>query len=255
MITSEIGHTTPDRIMVRGHDLSAELLGKVDFIDAFMLCALGRKPSAPEREMTQALLVLALDHGLTPSSIAARLTYLGAPDSLQSAVAAGLLGAGSRYLGPATIVSLRLAQWLDGFDGESDADYERCATKVLADPKHQRLPGFGHPIHKHGDPRVAPLREIARRNGFHGRGWRLFDALAVQIMAASGTTANASGALGATVLDMALPPSFASGIALVGRCAGLVAHILEEQQHPVGQEVWELVMRQDARNDLGRDPT
>ena len=64
-----------------------------------MLTALGRLPSAPEKRMLNVLLVTVTDHGMTPSAIAARMTYFGAPEALQAAVAAGLLGAGSVLLG------------------------------------------------------------------------------------------------------------------------------------------------------------
>ncbi|HMN78523.1 MAG TPA: citryl-CoA lyase [Burkholderiaceae bacterium] len=252
-VSTEIGQTTATTITVRGLDLSHDILGKLGFVEAFVLCAFGRRPSPQEAEMLNALLVLALDHGLTPSSIAARLTCLGAPDAMQGAVAAGLLGAGSRYLGPATLVSEQLTAWARGMSGdEPEEAYARLAADVLSRPSRGRIFGFGHPIHKEADPRVAPLREIARRTGFHRAAWRLLDALADRLKLRS-LPLNASGALGATIVDMQLPPAFASGLALVGRCAGLVAHLLEEQHSPTGQEIWELVLRQDPRNDLGQD--
>lgn len=250
-ITTEIGQTTPDKITVRGLDLSTEIIGHLDFVEAFLLCAFGRRPTVPEREMVNALLVLALDHGLTPSSIAARLTQLGAPESLQGAVAAGLLGAGSRYLGPATMVSELLATGIAGLSGDEPDDiYDARAIELLDKLDGCKLPGFGHPIHKVADPRVGPLRVLARRHGFYRAGWKLHDAVERKLGEHKGLPANASGAMGATILDMGIPPSFATGVALVGRCGGLVAHLLEERQHPVGQSIWELVLNQDPRNNL-----
>src|SRR5690606_545598 len=90
---------TPEKITVRGRDLARDIIGKMDFVDGLMLCAVNRLPTTAEKNMLNAILVLGLDHGLTPSAVAARMTYHGAPESLQGAVAAGLLGAGSRLLG------------------------------------------------------------------------------------------------------------------------------------------------------------
>ncbi|RYY84650.1 MAG: citryl-CoA lyase, partial [Comamonadaceae bacterium] len=98
-VTTDIGTTTPDTIQVRGLNLATDILGQFDFVDMICWLAWARRPEAREKEMLNLLLVTAADHGLTPSAISARLTYLGAPESLQGAVAAGLLGAGSSFLG------------------------------------------------------------------------------------------------------------------------------------------------------------
>lgn len=99
MIKTEIGQTTPERITVRGHDLVGELIGQIDFVDMLMLVTVGRRCVGNEKDMINAILVTVTDHGLTPSALAARLTFMGAPEAPQAAVAAGLLGAGSVFLG------------------------------------------------------------------------------------------------------------------------------------------------------------
>src|SRR4051794_23672483 len=94
-----LGTSTPDTISLLGQDLAADLMGKVGFGElAFWLVA-GRRPASGEVRLFEAVLVALADHGFTPTAIAARLTYLSAPDSLQGALAAGLLGGGARFLG------------------------------------------------------------------------------------------------------------------------------------------------------------
>ena len=98
-VKTEIGYTTTDTIMVRGLNLATEIIGKFDFVDMIFHTVLSRRPSPQEKVMVNALLVTTADHGITPSSLSARLTYIGAPEALQGAVATGLLGAGSVFLG------------------------------------------------------------------------------------------------------------------------------------------------------------
>src|SRR5690606_10682262 len=96
MFKSNIGDGDADHIRIRGYDLVEDLIDKHDFVDVLCLTVLGRFPDANQRRMINMFLVTAADHGLTPSALATRLTLHGAPESLQGAVAAGLLGAGSR---------------------------------------------------------------------------------------------------------------------------------------------------------------
>src|SRR5204862_6570308 len=96
---TSLGTSTADQIRLLGQDLTADLMGSVGFGElAFWLVAL-RRPTPSETRVFEAVLVALADHGFTPTAIAARLTYLSAPDSLQGALAAGLLGGGSRFLG------------------------------------------------------------------------------------------------------------------------------------------------------------
>lgn len=256
MITSEIGHTTPTEITVRGVDLATDIIGHMDFVEVMVLAALARRPTAGEKAVINALLIMALDHGLTPSSIAARLTFAGAPESFAGAVAAGLLGAGSRYLGPSVLVARQFGDWLGDLPDDSpQAAFDRLAAQIVENRKTggKRLPGFGHPIHKDGDPRVSALRRVVRDNGFYGKGWKLADALEARFRDATPPLPmNAAGSVGATILDLGLAPEFAIAITLVGRCAGLAAHVIEEGQSPIGSKAWELIATQDPRVDFGR---
>ncbi len=93
-------------------------MGKVGFGElAFWLVA-QRRPSAGEVRLFESVLVALADHGFTPTAIAARLTYLSAPDSLQGALAAGLLGGGSRFLGVTEDSGRFLADALAAHDGD-----------------------------------------------------------------------------------------------------------------------------------------
>lgn len=253
MIRSDIGGGDPDRITVRGHDLVDELIDRHDFIDVVCLELSGRFPSPPMRRMVNALLVSSSDHGLTPSVIAARLTLHGAPESLQGAVAAGLLGAGSRYLGTAETAAEMFGAALAQAPAEDIATVARdlVASRRAAG---QPVAGIGHPIHAEADPRTEKLLAVAAACGFAGRHVALARAVtqAAGEMLGRPLPLNAAGASAAIILDMDLPPSFAKALALIGRTGGLLAHLIEEQAAPIAQSVWDTVEAQAASN-TGRD--
>ncbi|WP_395709607.1 citryl-CoA lyase [Reyranella sp.] len=254
-VKTEIGYTTTDTIMVRGLNLATEIIGKLDFVDMIFHTVLSRRPTREEKVMVNALLVTTADHGITPSSLSARLTYIGAPEALQGAVATGLLGAGSVFLGTmqnATEMLVAAGRSLDHDVG--DASILHAARTLVERHREQRLPiyGVGHPIHVEGDPRVPALRELSRANGFFGVHWRLMDAVSQILSTEHGKNlpVNAVGAIAAIVAAMELDPLIARGLSLVGRSAGLLAHILEEKQTPMARQAWELVLRADPRNQL-----
>ena len=254
-VKTEIGYTTPDRIMVRGKDLSNEIIGKFDFVDMIYWVTFGRLPEQREKNMVNVLLVTAADHGLTPSALSARLTYLGAPESLQGAVAAGLLGAGSNFLGTVQNVTTMLTQEAAQLaDDADDATVRQRASDMIREYRTAKrtISGIGHPIHANGDPRVPTLRVISEENGYFGKHWKL--ALAITEVFQDEykriLPLNGAGAIGAILADMGLDPLFGRGVALVGRAAGLVAHVMEERSSPTGQQIWDLVLKQDPRNEL-----
>lgn len=254
MVKTEIGYTTTDTITVRGLNLATEIIGKFDFIDMIFHTTLARLPSPREKTMVNALLVTTADHGITPSSLAARLTYIGAPEALQAAVAAGLLGAGSVFLGTMQNAAEMLLKGARELPADaSDAQVREAARAVIAQHKAERraIYGVGHPIHVDGDPRVPTLRELSRQNGYYGVHWRLMEAISA-VLGEQGKKLplNAVGAIGSIVAAMDLDPLVARGLALVGRSAGLLAHAMEEKQSPMAREAWEVVLRQDPRNEL-----
>jgi citrate synthase len=244
-IRSGIGHSTADSITVCGRDLADELMGRVTFTDlAFMLVA-RRAPTAGEARLFDAVLVSLTDHGLTPTVLAARLTQTGAPESLQAAVAAGLLGAGSVFLGPTGDTAQFLHEVIQRalLSRESDDEALRSAAVAAVRALHddgRRVPGLGHPIHKERDPRVPRLYEIATEAGVLGPHMRLLEHVRAANEEISGRRlpVNGAGAAGAALADLGLPPDMARGFALLARTAGLVGHLAEEAEQPLGMPLY-----------------
>jgi citrate synthase len=254
-VRSRIGHSTPDRISVAGRDVADELMGRVSFTDlAFMLVA-RRAPSPGEARMLDAVLVSLTDHGLTPTVLAARLTYTGAPESLQGAVAAGLLGAGSVFLGPTADTARFLHEIVAAAGDEDVARAAEAAVRSRLD-RGERVPGLGHPVHKDVDPRVPRLYELARETGVLGPHMRLLEAVRAANEEISGRRLpiNGAGAAGAALADMGLPAEAARGFALLARTAGLVGHLAEEAEQPLGMPLYrEIDRRMIYEPDEGGD--
>ena len=97
-LSTWIGGSTADRIIVAGRDLASEIMGRLSLTELAYLLVTHREPTPGQRRLLDAVLVSLADHGLTPSALAARLTFTGAPEAVQGAIAAGLLGAGSVFL-------------------------------------------------------------------------------------------------------------------------------------------------------------
>ncbi|MDT4940994.1 MAG: citrate synthase [Pseudonocardiales bacterium] len=246
---TSIGRSDADSITLLGHDLAGELMGQVGFGElAFWLVA-QRRPSAGELRVFEGVLVALADHGLTPSAIAARLTLTGAPESVQGALAAGLLGGGSRFLGTTEDCGRLLAGALAHEDTPpaDDAGYDALATRVVSAARAagQLLPGLGHPVHKAADPRTPVLIGLAAEAGVYGPHLRLFEAIGRVHPAILGRTLplNGAGACGAALADLGFPVETLRGFALLARTAGLLGHLAEEQRRPIGLAIYDHVDR------------
>lgn len=239
-IESRIGWSNETTIHVYGNNLTEDMMGKVDLGAVAFLELTSRLPSAGESIVMNAMLVSLVEHGITPSTLATRLTNYGAPESIQGAVAAGLLGLGNVFVGTIEGSARMLDQAL-GPDGGDDS-MQAKAERIVAEHRTNRkiLPGFGHPIHKPDDPRTTKLIELAKAHGLHGKYVDLLLVIAAEADRQYGKhlVLNATGMIGALACEMGISWRFARGIGIMARAVGLVGHIREELERPMAPEIW-----------------
>ena len=155
---SHIAQAYPDRVEVRGRDLTGDLMGRLTFTEYFHLLLTGDEPTADQRDFLDLLLISIAEHGMMPTNVAARMTLAADPGSLQGAVAAGILGCGPVILGTAEECARLLAR-------------RRATPREIARAIRTaagKLPGFGHPVHKPLDPRAERILELADARGVSG---------------------------------------------------------------------------------------
>jgi citrate synthase len=237
-MTSSIGRSTANDIWVQGYNLADDLMGEVDFGSMFFLLITGRLPAAGEARIFNAVLVALADHALTPTALAARLTYTGAPDAIQGAVAAGILGAGSVFLGVFEDAG-RMLKGAGPDPAASDEELDRLAAGIVEDHRRRgsRIPGLGHPFHKNGDPRTARLLALARGHDVLGPHTRLMCRVQAGARSRAGTALplNAAGACVGLLCDLGVDTAVLRGVAVVSRsrAAGVVGHLAEEARAPL----------------------
>jgi citrate synthase len=238
-IVTRLGKPELHRVLIRGHDLTKDLVGNITFSDMTYLMLVGRFPSAGERRMTDALLTILVEHGMVSSVISARLTYATAPEAMQGAVAAALLGAGSVHLGSSEWSAKMLVKALPS--GESTTDLDALASSLVDDyaKKKKKLSGIGHRTHPEGDPRADRLFEIAKETGVYGRYCEFIQKIRKAAEARHNRIlpVNVTGAIGAIALDMGLPWQLTKAFALIGRTLGAIAHIGEEIRSPMTDNI------------------
>jgi citrate synthase len=232
-----IASSNADTITVRGYDLCADLIGRIDFTDYFWLLVTGARPNDKQRTVTNACLVAIAEHGLVPSVQASRMTLAAAPEAWQGAMAAGLLGMGSVVAGSSEIAGRYIADVLKASRAPGSG-METAARESLEALKAARgkVPGLGHPQHSAGDPRANALLALADRlgvSGDHVGCLRIIAKQAPNIMNRA-LPVNVSGAIPALMLDAGWPLEAIKGIPLLARAAGLVAHLFEESQRSIG---------------------
>ena len=250
-LKSDLGWSTADRIVVRGRDLAEELIGKVSLGDVAFLERKGRLPTARESKVFNALAVTLVEHGMTPSAIAARMTYFGAPESMQGAVAAGLLGMGDRFGGSVEEAARMLQEALR--DAPPGTDLRPLASRIVAEHKERKKPigGLGHPVHTQIDPRTPKLFALAAENDLSGRYVELIQLVAEEASRAYGRRlpVNATGAIGAIASELEIPWRVCRGLAVMARAIGLVAHIQEEIEEPLAAEIWSRIDEESSSHN------
>jgi citrate synthase len=235
--TTDLCRSTADDVFVRGRSLTRELIGRVTFTEMMFFQILGRDPTPAETAVLDGCLVALMEHGLTPSAVSTRLTYGSAPEALQGAVAAGLLGVGGQFVGTMEDCARLLAEVVAAKDG--DAAAREVARRHVGAGRH--LPGFGHPVHRPEDPRALALLALAGKHGVRARHCEALEALSRAVDAERGShlPINATGATAAVLGDCGVPSEIMRGFALISRCAGLVGHVHEEQRNPAMRALWQ----------------
>ncbi len=234
--STAISASNPSTIVIRGRDLTRDLIGNISFTEHFWLLLTGAMPTAAQRRVLDATLVAIAEHGLVPSVQVGRMTLAAAPEALQGAVAAGILGCGSVVLGS----SEAAGQFLSAIASRvaAGAAPKQAATSVILEYRAARrpIPGYGHPLHKGSDPRADRLFAVAAEAGSAG----LHIDLALEVerllpeLVSKPLKLNVSGAIPAVLLDAGYPLGALKGVPILARTAGLIAHLLEEQLRPIG---------------------
>jgi citrate synthase len=239
-----LGASSRESITLLGTDLARDVMGQVGFGELAFWLATQRRPTPGETRVFEAVLAALADHGFTPTAIVTRLTWLSAPDSVQGALAAGLLGGGSRFLGVTEDCGRFLHEVLESA-GElpaDDAGWDALALETVTAQRAARrfVPGLGHHVHKDGDPRTPRLFEIAAEEGLVGPHLSLFAAIGRVHPQVLGRTLplNGAGVCGAALADLGLPLELLRGFALLARTAGLIGQLAEELRHPVANQVF-----------------
>ena len=234
--TTRISQAYPDRVEVRGRDLCGDLMGRLSFTEYFHLLLTGREPTDDQRFFLDLLLVAIAEHGMMPSNVAARMTLAADPGSLHGAVAAGILGCGPVVLGTSESCArlLEAAQAKVGSGSEPAAVAKEIARDARA--AGDKVPGFGHPLHRPLDPRAERILELADAHGVSGPHVLLARSLREAVAEASGKPLpmNVAMPIAAVMLDLGFPARVVNAVPILARTAGLLAHLAEEQEVPIG---------------------
>lgn len=233
---SGIAQAYADRVEVRGRDLTGDLMGRLSFTEYVHLLLTGDEPTEEQRFFLDLLLVSIAEHGMMPTNVAARMTLAADPTALQGAVAAGILGAGPVVLGTSEECALLLVdarRRVEAGEGAQDVIADVVRTTREAGGK---VPGFGHPVHEPVDPRAERILELADEHAVSGEHVALARQLADAVVAEWGKPlpVNVSLPIAAVLLDLGYPISTVKAVPILARTAGLLAHLAEEQENPLG---------------------
>ncbi len=237
-IVTRIARSDANSVTIRGKDLVTELIGQLTFTEMVYFLTCGKQPNSMQRTVLDACLVTLMEHGFTPSALVSRLTADSVPDQIQVSMAAGLLSVGSVFVGTMEGCATLL---LEGKQSDDPEIWAKATAAAYLDAK-KPLPGFGHPFHKPDDPRTQRLFAVAESAGVGGNFIKLLQELsrAVDAHARRHLTINATGAIGALLLEIGIQIPAMRAIAVISRCGGLAGHILEEHATKSARLIWKL---------------
>jgi citrate synthase len=235
-VRTHISQAYPDRVEVRGLDLTSDVMGRLGFTAYFHLLLTGREPTEDQRYFLDLLLVAIAEHGMMPTNVAARMTLAADPRSLQGAVAAGILGCGPVLLGTAEECARLLAAAQERVDGGATPEQAAREAAARVRTAGAKLPGFGHPVHRPLDPRAERILALADERGVSGPHVALARAVRDAAAHAWGRplTMNVSMPIAAVMLDLGFDAATVKAVPILARTASLLAHLAEEREVPIG---------------------
>lgn len=215
----------PGKIRVRGYSIT-DIMEKLSYAETVYLILKGELPSKAEAALMNAILVSSIDHGASPPSVLGTRTVVSGGNSLNAAIAGGVLTIGDTH-GGAIEQSAKILQEL----ATKGDDLDRIASELVDWLKEQkmRMPGFGHRLHN-VDPRTGKLFEIAERHGYKGKHIELCKAIEKALAEKLGKKLpiNVDGAIAAVISDMGFDWRLGKGFFIISRVPGLLAHAYEE---------------------------
>lgn len=221
---TSITKVEPNRIITRGYP-QEDLIGHLSFPEMVYLLLNGNKPSENESKMLEAVLVSFCDHGVTPPSTQAARLMASSGSSLKACVAGGLLAFGGHHAGALEKTMKVLQELIQASDGNVSEISEKFVNKFLN--RGTKIPGFGHRYHS-ADPRAPKLIEMARKYGFFGLHTEMVLKIENLLFERMGIKMNIDGANAGILSDMGFDWRIGTGIFMIGRLPGIIAHVNEE---------------------------
>jgi citrate synthase len=250
MTYTSVSTVHQNRVKIRGRDLVDDIMGELSFTQAIHLTLMGTDANEAQLTVLDAVLTALLDHGVTGSTLAARMTLNSAPEALQGAIAVGVLNSGTRFLGSMRGCARLLSEIADEVPESAGPDsvtagVERALTKLFA--AGRIVPGIGHRVHTEVDERANRLLEIARGCGGYGHHCSLMEEVRRSASRLKGREfpLNVTGAIAATMLDAGYPAEVLQGLGILSRIPGVLAHLMEEMESWYSEDLVRRIQREN----------
>ncbi len=227
---TKITKVEPNHLVTKGYR-QYDLIGNIPFSNVVYLLLKDELPSREHGKMMNAILTSCIDHGVTPPTAMASRIIASGGVSLPTAVAGGVLSIGDSH-GGAIEKGAKFLQEGIKIMKEEDLSIDEIAKNLVKESREQkkRILGFGHRVHS-SDPRTKKLFELSDELNITDNHVKLSKRIAVELEKQTGKKLpiNVDGAIAAIISDMDFDYRLGKAFFLIGRVAGLTAHVYEEQ--------------------------
>lgn len=187
-----------------------------------VLTAFGVRPSPAAVRAVDSALVLCADHELNASTFAVRVAASAGAD-LHACVATGLhVLSGPEHGGVCDRVEALVA--------EARSCARPADVIALRARRGEGIPGFGHTLYPNGDPRAKLLLAAAAEVSPEDESLGILQALIEGMAEAGQEPPTLDIGLVALACAVGLPAGAAAALFAIGRCAGWVAHAMEQRR-------------------------